>query len=182
MTPLITTKPLAHSNSTTTTVWQRNPTFPSNNFKTDCSCPFHRIYVFSDTAMLVKISQNVYSAITNDHVSLSPKQSQHRVRVVSKEQERDEGGNDVIFRVSSYSGTVLVKKEKKSVIAVRGSPYDGSTYHHFCVTIIFTTSLVFFHKRFFITISLMVETTDPGQGKFLINDNTKLNNTFQISS
>ena len=88
----------------------------------------------------------------------------------------------MIFRVSSYSGTVLVKKEKKSVIAVRGSPYDGSTYHHFCVTIIFTTSLVFFHKRFFITISLMVETTDPGQGKFLINDNTKLNNTFQISS
>jgi len=41
--------------------------------------------------MLVKISQNVYSGITNDYVSLSPKQSQHRVRVVSKEQERNEG-------------------------------------------------------------------------------------------
>ena len=89
--PLITTKPLAHSNSTTTTVRQRNPTLPSNNLKTDCTCPFHRIYVFSDTAMLVKISQNVYSAITNDHVSLSPKQSRHRVRVGSKEQEGNEG-------------------------------------------------------------------------------------------
>ena len=55
--PLITTKPLAHSNSTTTTVRQRNPTLPSNNLNTDCSCPFHRIYLFSDTAMLVKISQ-----------------------------------------------------------------------------------------------------------------------------
>jgi len=40
--------------------------------------------------MLVKISQNVYSTITNDHVSLSPKQSQHHVRVGSKEQERNE--------------------------------------------------------------------------------------------
>ena len=47
--------------------------------------------MFSDTAMLVKISQNVYSPITNDQVSLSPKQSQHRVRMGSKEQERDEG-------------------------------------------------------------------------------------------
>ena len=47
--------------------------------------------MFSDTAMLVKISQNVYSAITNDHVSLSPKQSRHRVRVGSKEQEGNEG-------------------------------------------------------------------------------------------
>jgi len=79
----------------------------------------------------------------------------------------------VIFRVLSYSDTVLVKKEKKSVIAIQASPYDDSTYYHFCVTIIFTTSLVFFHKRFFITISSMIETTDPGQGKFLINDNTK---------
>ena len=67
------------------------PIFPSSNFKTNCSCPFHRIYVFSDTAMPVKISQNVYSAITNNQVSLSPKQSQHRVRVGSKEQERSEG-------------------------------------------------------------------------------------------
>jgi len=41
--------------------------------------------------MPVKISQNVYSAITNNQVSLSPKQSQHRVRVGSKEQERSEG-------------------------------------------------------------------------------------------
>jgi len=47
--------------------------------------------VFSDTAMLVKISQTVYSTITNDHVSLSPKQSQHRVCMGSKEQERNEG-------------------------------------------------------------------------------------------
>jgi len=80
----------------------------------------------------------------------------------------------VIFRVRVFQARF--KKEKKSFVAIQGSQYDGSTYYRLCVTIIFTTSLVFFHKRFFITILLMVE------GKFLINDNTELNNTFQISS
>jgi len=54
------------------------PTLSSDNFK---KIVIHRIYMFFDTAMLMKISQNVYSAVTNDHVSLLPKQSQHRVRV-----------------------------------------------------------------------------------------------------
>jgi len=148
MTPLITTKPLAHSNSTTTTVRQQNPTLPPNNLKTDCSCPFHRIYVFSDTSMLVKISQNVYSTITNDHVSLSPKQSQHCVRMGSKERERNERVEKLEMMWSSglFRHCSCEKKKKKTVVAIQGSPYDGFTYH-FYVTIIFTTNLVFFHKR-----------------------------------
>jgi len=118
MTPLITTKPLAYSNLTTTTVWQWNPTLPPNNLKTDCSCPFHRIYVFSDTSMLVKISQNVYSAITNDHVSLSPKQSQHCVRVGSKERERNERVKklEMMWSLGLFRHCSCEKRKKKQLL------------------------------------------------------------------
>jgi len=61
------------------------PTLPSNNFK-NCSCSFHKIYMFSDTGMLVKIpskSQNISSTIKNDHVSLLPKKKASIVFVQS---------------------------------------------------------------------------------------------------
>ena len=41
-----------------------------------------------------------------------------------------------------------------------------------CFNNLLTISHVFFHKRLFITISLLAEETDPGSGKFLINANT----------
>ena len=46
---------------------------------------------------------------------------------------------------------------------------NGSTYYHFCVSIIFTTSHLFFHKRLFIIGWNNRSTTDLGQGKSLIN-------------
>ena len=145
--------PLITINLSFTLTWQRpwsdneTPIFPSSNFKTNCSCPFHRIYVFSDTAMLVK---NVYSTITNNQVSLSPKQSQHRVRVGSKEQERSEGVEKLEMMWSSgfelFRHRYCEKRKKNQLLRFK----DGSTYYHFCVSIIFTTSHLFFHKRLFI--------------------------------
>jgi len=111
MTPLITTKPLAHSNSTTTTVRQRNPTLPPNNLKTDCSCPFHRIYVFSDTSMLHKMSTPPSQTTTSVY-------HQNKASIVFAWGQKNEKGmreskNWKWCDLQGYSGTVLVKKEKK---------------------------------------------------------------------
>jgi len=169
MTPLITTKPLAHSNSTTTTVRQRNPTLPPNNLKTDCSCPFHRIYVFSDTSMLHKMSTPPSQTTTSVY-------HQNKASIVFAWGQKNEKGmreskNWKWCDLQGYSGTVLVKKEKKNSCCDSRITVWWFYLPLLCYNHLYNKSCVF-PQKIFTTIWLLVETTDPGQGKFLINDNT----------
>jgi len=113
--PLITTKPLAHSNSTTTTVRQRNPDFALQQLQNRLC-----LSILQDLCVLryCHACENFTKCLLRHHKR--PRQSITKTKLAScsrgvKRTRKEWGswkmGNDVIFRVSSYSDTVLVKNQ-----------------------------------------------------------------------
>ena len=119
---------LTHSNSTTTTIRWKNPDFVlQQSRKKNCYCWFHRMRMFSDTAVLVKTPsewENI-SIIENNHVSPLKKESAScSGRIESGKpwaRERNWKGGDAVL---SCSVTVL---DIKPLLQSKKSSYGLQT-------------------------------------------------------